>query len=224
MRNDMFTTDNYRIVEIFKSVDGEGIRTGLPVIFVRFAGCNLKCSWCDTVYSQSGGEGIMMSKEEIVARLMLLNCKRITFTGGEPLENGKKFISWFIGNYPEFETNIETNGSIYIGEIARNHTHFITIDYKCPSSGMEDKMEKRNFSKLNEDDVLKFVVADDKDLDTVRKVLIEYKPDCHIYISPVFGQMDLQKLADFVIKHDFLGVRVGLQIHKIIWDPSMRGV
>lgn len=216
---------SYPVVEIFKSIEGEGIRTGYPTIFVRFAGCNLRCSWCDTDYSHKAEDGNLQTTTQILEQIFNLGCKRVTFTGGEPLISGGEFIKFFQKNYGGlFDINIETNGSVDISEFAQYSTMF-TLDYKCPSSGVESEMLTENFSYLQDGDVIKFVVANDEDLETVGSVLLTHTPNCdHIFISPVFGQMDLQKLADFVVKHDFLKVRMGLQIHKFIWDPLTRGV
>lgn len=223
MRNDK---NMFYISEIFKSIEGEGIRTGLPVVFVRFGGCNLSCSYCDTEYAQNIVDCKMMSKEQILLDILSYNCDRVTFTGGEPLFAGKDFIKWFLEKRPHtMEVNIETNGSILIPYwLNDQHRVIITMDYKCFSSGMSPKMVVENIKKLRTKDVLKFVVGDDKDLDQVVKLVIEHEPDCNIYLSPVFGQMDLKKLAKFVIGHDTLNLRLGLQIHKFVWDPNTRGV
>lgn len=218
--------DKFPIVEIFKSIEGEGIRTGAPTVFVRFGRCNLNCSWCDTKYSHDSKEYKYMTKEEIATKILSFRCDKITFTGGEPLDVGADFIKWFMANNSGIEVNIETNGSMPIDSFTKLHTDrlIITMDYKCPSSGMTSKMNKNNLRQLRDCDVLKFVVADDADLAEVVKIMMEHKPNGYIYLSPVFGQMDLQKLADFVVNHDFLGLRMGLQIHKIIWEPTARGV
>jgi 7-carboxy-7-deazaguanine synthase len=166
-----------------------------------------------------------LTREQIATGILSLNCKKVTFTGGEPLGQGLEMVQWFIRNFRDIEVNIETNGSMDVKEFCRDYQNVIvTMDYKCPSSGMTDKMRISNLQSLTNRDALKFVVADDKDLQEVVQVLMEHKPSCQIYVSPVFGQMDLQRLAKFVIDHDFLGIKIGLQIHKIIWDPSTRGV
>jgi len=223
MRND---ENMFYISEIFKSIEGEGIRTGLPVVFVRFGGCNLSCSYCDTGYAQTVKDSKLMSRKQILLDILSHNCNRVTFTGGEPLFAGKDFIKWFLEKHLHgMEVNIETNGSILIPNwLNDQYRVIITMDYKCFSSGMSHKMVVENLKKLKTKDVLKFVVGDDKDLEQVVKLVIEHEPQCNIYLSPVFGKMDLQKLAEFVVKHDKLNLRLGLQIHKFVWDPNMRGV
>lgn len=223
MLSDYKMQESYPIVEIFKSIEGEGIRTGDTTVFVRFGGCNLSCSWCDTKYSHDRKEWTYMTREQIAVQILFFKCNKVTFTGGEPLDHAD-FIKWFRAKNPRMEINIETNGSKDIREFVALNNVIVTMDYKCPSSGMTSKMNKANLSKLCDNDVLKFVVANDEDLDEAVRIVMEHRPACHIYLSPVFGQMDLKKLADFVVSHDFLGLRMGLQIHKFIWDPTARGV
>jgi len=224
--------NDLKIVETFKSLEGEGIRTGLPTVFVRFAGCNLRCSWCDTTYSHTKPEYTVMTKEELTAKILSYNIKRITFTGGEPLlDEPMQYIKWFVKEFPSYEVNIETNGSVYIpDELLHAHNTIITMDYKCPSSNMNAFMIRYDYegkyfhNSLRPQDVLKFVVADDTDLQVVLDFVTTRNLKCSIYLSPVFGKMDLQKLANFVISHADLNLRMGIQIHKIIWSPETRGV
>lgn len=218
-------TKKFPVVEIFKSIEGEGYRTGIPTTFVRFGQCNLKCGYCDTVYAEDREQWTWLTKEQIYIGILQLGLKRITFTGGEPLLNGIDFIAWFYKNVQEdYDINVETNGSLPV-ELAQGDHMWVTMDYKCHSSGMKDKMLVSNLANLRPNDVLKFVVATDRDLQDVIDVMIKYKPRCeNIYLHPVFGQMDLQKLANFVVEHSYLNLRLGLQIHKIIWDPEKRGV
>jgi len=214
------------VVELFKSIEGEGIRAGFPTTFVRFAGCNLKCSYCDTAYAQENCSGRSMEWTHLMQQIFLAGCERVTFTGGEPLLNGRAFIKYFLKHCPyKFDVNIETNGAVDIKNFVTNPNAMITMDYKCPSSGMMDTMLCSNLSALRETDVLKFVVGTKEDLDEVEDILLTYNVHCrNIYINPVFGQLPLQTIADFVINCRLRGVRMGLQMHKIIWDPDQRGV
>ncbi len=212
--------------EIFYSIDGEGLRTGELTIFIRLAGCNLNCSYCDTKYALKANAGKEMSIDSILQEIKKFNCKNITLTGGEPLihKDIDKLINNLIKN--EYKVNIETNGSIDIGNYVDKC--LITMDYKLPSSNMEKYMNKNNLNKLKENDVLKFV-TNEQDLSRIEEVLREYQLQCYIYISPIFGQIQPNKIVDFMKQMNNRGintnkVRVQVQLHKVIWNPNERGV
>lgn len=215
----------YPLVETFLSIEGEGIRTGAPVVFVRFAGCNLRCSYCDTPYSHTKEDAeLQLTQEELTEKILSYNCKRITFTGGEPLLQAD-YIKWFIEMFPHYEVNIETNGSMDATQFTEYDNCIITMDYKCESSGQDNKMHTRQLPRLRKQDVLKFVVGTEVDLEQVRHILSIYSVKSYVYVSPVFGQMELQRLAKFVCDNrHFINLRMGLQIHKFVWDPEKRGV
>lgn len=218
------------VVEIFDSIEGEGIRTGMPVTFIRLAGCNLRCSYCDTAYAQKETDGELMSIEDIIKKV---NYNAVTITGGEPLLHKECVIELIdrlnaTGHY----VNIETNGSIDIIPFifaVRAGRGFFTVDYKCPCSGMESKMIETNFGVMDENDVLKFVVATMEDINAVKHFL-----DFHqgfagtIFISPCFGTMPLPQLVDEVklLKKLYwrFDIRFQVQLHKIVWSPEERGV
>lgn len=216
------TEEKVTVNEIFFSIEGEGIRAGLPTVFVRFAGCNLRCRWCDSQYAQNPDVGVSLTYEELYKKIEAHGCKRITFTGGEPLLN-KDFIKWFRKRCKDMEINIETNGAVDISDIL-DYADIITMDYKCYSSGMRDQMLVENLKLLRPQDVLKFVVANYTDLNQMKFILDQYKPKCQIFVSPVFGQMDLQELAEFILKNHEYNLRMQVQLHKIIWGPDKRGV
>lgn len=218
----------FPVVEIFHSIEGEGVRTGQPTVFVRFGGCNLRCSWCDTSYSQSvqDNEFEMLTIEQIIESIDSFGyVTNITITGGEPLQDYLKHAVYgIITNYPERSINIETNGSKEIEQYNSYHNVMITLDHKCPSSGMTEHMSREAVRQLRRSDVLKFVVTD-SDLPYVKEYLrCSYTSYPTIYISPVFGQIDLNELAEFVKDQHNVKIRMGIQIHKIIWDPAKRGV
>ena len=210
-----------KVVEIFKSIDGEGIRVGYPVTFIRLAGCNLRCNYCDTKYSYENEKFTEMTPQEIYNRVYKLGGRRITLTGGEPLihKDVKVLVDLLIQK--GYEVNIETNGSVDITLFLDKHT-IITMDYKCASSDMEDKMLLDNISKLRKLDVLKFVVSDDNDLDTVQRIYQNTKAT--VYISPVFGRIEPKQIVEYMLEHNMENCRVQVQLHKIIWDPEERGV
>ena len=210
-----------KVVEIFKSIDGEGIRVGYPVTFIRLAGCNLRCNYCDTKYSYEDEKFTEMTPQEIYIKVYKLGGKRITLTGGEPLihKDVKVLVDLLIQK--GYEVNIETNGSVDITLFLDKHT-IITMDYKCAGSGMEDKMLLDNISKLRKLDVLKFVVSDDNDLDTVQRIYQNTKAT--VYISPVFGRIEPKQIVEYMLEHNMENCRVQVQLHKIIWNPEERGV
>ena len=218
------------VVEIFHSIEGEGIRTGMPVTFIRLAGCNLRCSYCDTTYAQNPTDGVLMSIDDIVSKVRF---QAVTITGGEPLlhtECVKELIDKLnkTGHY----INIETNGSINIMPFVfavRAGRGFFTVDYKCPSSGMEDQMYQPNFETMDENDVLKFVVSDDNDISAIRKFLTHntsFKGT--IFVSPCYGKISLEHLVTEVkllkLKFPKFDIRFQVQLHKIIYPVDMRGV
>lgn len=216
----------FNVVEIFDSIDGEGKRTGELATFIRLAGCNLRCSYCDTSYGLDFISGTPMKMSEIIDKCKEYSNKNITLTGGEPL--ARIFVDELIERLAleGFEVNIETNGSISLYNTPRLKNVFYTMDYKCPSSGVEDKMDLENLKFLDKDDVLKFVVGSEEDLDKTWTILDEYKPKAQVYISPVFGKIEPVEIVNYMKEHKetFKDARIQIQLHKIIWNPDERGV
>lgn len=225
-----------KTIEIFDSIDGEGIRIGQPATFIRLAGCNLRCSYCDTVYSLFGEETpceyTKMTIDEIISKVNT-SYKRITLTGGEPLIHDES--RQLVNRLTEMgcEVNIETNGAVDIVKFLDSITHkdklFFTIDYKLPSSGMTDKMLWDNFLNLRPRDVIKFVAGSEEDIELtieiVKKLKKVYSKMPHIFIGAVYGMLDAKRLVDVILKEPVLSdARFQVQLHKIIWDPEERGV
>lgn len=231
------------INEIFSSIDGEGIRTGYLTTFIRTFGCNLSCSYCDTVYACVTDENetdqyTNMTIEQIVAKCDELGNFRVTFTGGEPLiqKDAPELVAALLE--AGYEVNIETNGAIDLNtfedkmvdilsndELTNNLIY--TLDYKCPSSGMENQMIMENIPFLVKGDVLKFVVGTEEDLTAMKAVVDEYVPNPHtfeVFISPVWGEMEGSRIVEFMQENNMQNVRVQIQLHKVFWDPSTRGV
>lgn len=215
---------NYYVNEIFSSIDGEGIRAGSLATFIRLAGCNMRCSYCDTAYSLTTKQGKIMTAREILEEVKLLGNKHITLTGGEPLmfDEAKKLIDLLVRK--GFIVNIETNGSIDILPYKKRNV-IITMDYKTPSSLMEDKMFIPNLEALRRNDVLKFVCAK-SDLPKVEEIIKTRNIKSWIYLSPIFNEIEPAELVDFLKSLDCNTekIRVQLQMHKYIWNPNKRGV
>lgn len=213
-----------KVIEIFNSIDGEGKRAGELTTFIRLAGCNLQCPYCDTKYSWSDKDATEMSVLEIAEFVSRNGYTNVTITGGEPLIHPDIKVLLRALSMKGCDVNVETNGSIDIDRFRCPHV-FFTVDYKCPSSGMEDKMCFSMFNKLRGEDVLKFVVGSRDDLQTARRVtqLLD-DHSCLIYISPVFGQIEPAEIVQFMQEHRMEDWRIQLQLHKFIWDPNKRGV
>jgi len=213
--------------EIFGSIDGEGLRTGELATFIRLNGCNLRCSYCDTMYAVEHCSANLMTVEEIVEKVKEIGYRNITLTGGEPLihKNVDKLINRLIEN--GFYVNIETNGSVDISKYLIAPV-ILTVDYKTSSSLMESRMNLNNLEKLRANDVLKFVCAK-KDLKKVEEILTNYDIISYVYLSPIFNEITPEVLVEFLKELHKKGVntnkiRVQIQLHKIIWDPEKKGV
>ena len=200
-----------RLCESFSSIQGEGIMMGEVTYFLRSAGCNLSCEWCDTLYSHGGGEDI--SVPEMIG--LTEGYRNVCVTGGEPLlqddiydlldallREGKRVV-------------LETNGSVDISKVPVHENMIISMDMKCPSSGMNDRMKHTNIAYLKTTDQLKFVISGKEDLEYAVSFINSNEPVCNIIFTPV-GGMDLRPLAEEVIERK-LSVRVLPQLHKIIW-------
>lgn len=218
-----------RLNEIFMSIEGEGIRTGATSVFVRLHGCNLRCSYCDTLYAVEGDDFAEVHAEEIVRRTLSYGIPRATVTGGEPLIHGeiRELLEALDRN--GVETNVETNGAADIP--GRWPNVFYTMDWKTPTSGMSGAMRMSRVASLTERDVLKFVVGSERDLDEAESVVRELAslhgdPRPTVYVSPVFGTMPYDRIVEGMrvrtALRDF--ARFQVQLHKIVWDPKRRGV
>lgn len=208
-----------KVSEIFYSLQGEGTLIGVPTTFVRFAGCNLDCTWCDTKYAREGGEE--MSMEDIINKVDELGAPFICLTGGEPmLQDGvHRLIEALLED--SYHVTVETNGAVALESLPSSEELLISMDIKCPSSGMSHRMVYDNLSFLSPRDQLKFVIADRVDYLFAKKILREREVNCPVIMTPV-GGTNLKELAKWVLE-DHLWVRVLPQLHKIIWGDQ-RGV
>ena len=216
-----------RVLEIFYSIDGEGKRAGELTTFIRLAGCNLRCVWCDTAYSHDCNAGQEMCIDAIIKEVEKYGCKNITVTGGEPLIH--KDIDILLQKLSKlgYDINIETNGSISIEKYlnAKYKNVWFTMDYKTTSSGMNSKMKQKHYMQLRKQDVLKMVVGSNKDLNEAYKVIKECSQNKNLfYLSPVFGMIEPVQIVEFMKKKQLYNVRIQLQLHKIIWDKDKRCV
>ena len=232
-------TDKLLVSEIFYSIDGEGSRTGAPAIFIRLFGCNLDCTYCDSRYAcktELPGESCFkqwMTLDEIINGVEMFDpCRCITLTGGEPLL--QPMATQLISRLRSlgYWVNIETNGSIDLSEVIKSQgprrsemDYFFTMDWKSLSSGESDKMLASNLPLLTTNDVLKFVVGSEADLDQMKEVL-ESSPalETQVYVSPVWGEISPAHIVEYILNNKLTYVKVQVQLHKIIWAPDKRGV
>lgn len=222
------------ITEIFKSIQGEGTRAGLPCLFIRLTGCNLRCTWCDTAYAFHGGK--KMSVEEVMARVEELtggamNISLVELTGGEPLLQeeiyplAEKLIA------AGYTVMIETSGERFLGRLPDRVIKI--VDVKCPDSGEPDTFEMRNLDAVSESDEIKFVISSRKDYEFAREFTRTHGlagKVKQVLFSPVFDDpegkwkgLEPRQLVEWMLE-DGLPVRLGLQLHKFVWHPSTKGV
>ncbi|HSJ08144.1 MAG TPA: radical SAM protein [Longimicrobiales bacterium] len=216
-----------RITEIFHSIQGESTWAGLPCTFVRLTGCPLRCVWCDTEYSFHGGE--KMTVDDIVARVDAIGTPLVEITGGEPLIHRNAFVLAERLLDRGYTVLVETSGAVDIAPLDPR-THRI-MDLKCPDSGESARNLWSNLDHLTDRDEVKFVVASRTDYEWARTTIRERGLDVRvqdgrlraILFSPVWGALDLQQLAEWILE-DRLPVRYQVQLHKIIWGPGVHGV
>ncbi len=218
--------NKFPITELFDSIEGEGKRTGRMAVFVRFAGCPLRCSYCDTAYSLREEDAReWLTEEELLCRIRAFPWKLVTLTGGEPLRQPLYPLCETLGE-AGYECNIETSGAEPLFD-RRPPGLFYTMDWKSPDSGMEGYMRAENIEKLDARDVVKFVVGSERDLLAMERVVRRQlmKPGApRVYLSPVFGRIEPVRLVEFVRSRQLANVTVQVQLHKVIWPPDMRGV
>jgi 7-carboxy-7-deazaguanine synthase len=210
------------VTEIFKSIQGESTFTGLPCIFVRLTGCNLRCQWCDTAYAFHGGKKLLV--EDVLERVRQLGGQLVELTGGEPLLQPDVYPLTDLLLAEGFTVLVETSGERYIGRLPK--AVIKVMDVKCPGSGEGGSFCLENLGVLEKKDQVKFVIANEDDYRYARHFIHEhdlFRRVDEVILSPVFGQLPPRGLAEWILR-DALDVRLGLQIHKFIWDPDARGV
>lgn len=221
----------YPVIERFVSIDGEGRHAGRLAAFIRFSGCNLRCSYCDTVWAQDEEATVdLLTANDLVAWVAEQPCACVTITGGEPtLQSHLPELVAALANLEQIEVvEIETNGSVDLAALATDRPAKLqfTMDYKLPSSGMEAQMRTANFALLTANDVVKFVAGSHDDLEAMARIVSEHDLErhCQVYVSPVFGQLDPALIVDFMKERALTRATLQLQLHKIIWPDTERGV
>ena len=212
-----------RVTEIFRSIQGESTHAGRPCAFVRLTGCPMRCVWCDSEYTFTGGE--RMTIEEVITQVRAMGCRLVEVTGGEPLAQREALTLVERLCDEGYEVLIETGG--YVSTEGVDERAKIILDVKCPASGEEARNHWANLERLRaERDEVKFVIANLDDWNYARDVIAQYDLERRaraVLISPVWGEVDLQEVADWVSASG-LNVRMQLQMHKQIWGPEARGV
>lgn len=226
------------ITEIFKSIQGEGTRAGLPCIFVRLTGCNLRCTWCDTAYAFHGGQRLtvneVMDRIESLCRLPDGNSAGITLvelTGGEPLLQEEIYPLAEQLLAVGYTVMVETSGERFIGRLPKEVIKI--MDVKCPDSGEPDTFDARNLEELTAHDEVKFVISSRRDYEFARQFTREHRlreKVREVLFSPVHDDpngkwigLEPRTLVEWMLE-DGVPARLGLQLHKIVWDPATRGV
>lgn len=219
-----------QVVEKFISINGEGKNAGQLAVFIRFKGCNLDCSYCDTKWANSPTvDFVEQSPSEIVDYIKSTGINRVTLTGGEPTLQKDFHTLLELISKENISAEIETNGATDVSKFCdiQNRASF-TMDYKCASSSMESHMILNNFNYLDKskNDVVKFVVGSIQDLQRMVTIIEEYslKDKCYIYVSAVFGKIELSTIVDFMKDNHLNDVSLQLQMHKFIWDVNKKGV
>lgn len=219
----------YSIAETFVSINGEGTRSGQLAMFIRFTGCNLDCSFCDTRWANKPrNDWKIRTDEQLADEVKTSGVKLVTLTGGEPLlQPHLDALTERLYQIPGVSVEIETNGSRSIAGYDRSvHRPIFTLDCKLPGSGMQDAMLYENYDHLRHEDTVKFVCGNTGDLDRANELIKKYDltQKCHVYLSPVFGRIEPADMVSYMITHKMNDVTLQLQIHKFIWDPDAKGV
>ena len=226
-----------QITEIYKSIQGESTHAGLPCVFVRLTGCNLRCSWCDTEYTFTGGH--RQSLEEVIAEVEHLSPAGglVEITGGEPMLQEREVVPLMQRLLDaDYTVLLETSGERPLGRVPPRVIKI--VDVKCPNSGEPDTFHMENLDALTSRDEVKFVLSDRSDYEFARDFVARHRLDQRInavLFSPAFSKqasgardasyclLDPRELAEWMLA-DGVSARLGLQIHKFIWDPAMKGV
>lgn len=212
-----------RVTEIFRSIQGESTHAGRPCTFVRLTGCPMRCVWCDSEYTFTGGEYVAL--DNLIDQVRAFNCKLVEVTGGEPLAQHEAFALIERLCSEGFEVLVETGGYVSTEDVDPRAK--IILDVKCPASGEQARNHWPNLERLRADiDEVKFVVANFTDwayaLDIIQRYELSKRARA-VLISPAWDTVDLKEMAEWVSTSG-LDIRMQLQLHKYIWGPEVRGV
>ncbi len=222
--------NKFRVAEKFVSINGEGRRAGELACFIRLAGCNLHCTYCDTAWANEPDvECELMTSDEIYQYVISTKVQNVTITGGEPLacDNICELLEKLSSN-KDLRIEVETNGSIAVtkfGSIGDNIT--FTIDYKLLGSGMSSNMRIENFETARRKDTIKFVVSSMDDMIQTKNIIEMYGLDDNstaVYISACYGKFETKDIVKFMKEQNMNNIKVQLQMHKYIWEPDRKGV
>ena len=210
-----------KINEIYASIQGESSHTGLPCIFIRLTGCNLRCSWCDTAYAFYAGNDLTI--EETLQRVDTFGLPLVEITGGEPLLQEDVYPLMEALLKKGYRVMLETSGALPIDKVPQRVIKI--LDIKCPGSGEEKKNHLENLKLLSPHDEVKFVLLDRADYEWSRDLLRKYDlaPSTQVLFSPVYDKLNLKDLSQWILK-DRLAVRLQTQLHKVIWSKDAIGV
>lgn len=219
----------FKVAEKFISVNGEGLRAGQLAVFIRFTGCNLNCSYCDTTWANvPNATYTLMDEHEIYQFIKDSQITNVTLTGGEPLmQEGIKELLKILAKDQMLHVEIETNGSIELSSFTEiENAPSFTMDYKMPSSLMEERMCLENLMDLTKKDTLKSVCGTEEDLKRLKQIINQYHliNQTNVYISPVFGAIEMETIVDFMKENQMNGAVLQMQLHKVIWNHTKRGV
>lgn len=225
--------DKFKVVEKFVSINGEGKRAGELACFIRFAGCNLNCSYCDTHWANEPEAAFeLLGADEIIDFINESGALNVTLTGGEPMLQGEGKIMELVSGICSMtgcRIEIETNGAadlLMFSVTDYGKRVSITMDYKLPGSGMEEYMLLENFKYLRKNDTVKFVISDENDMERAAEIVKEYRLDERftVFFSTAFSRMKPADVVAYMIEHKLNKVKLQLQLHKYIWEPDKRGV
>ena len=206
-----------RLTEIFFSLQGEAARTGLPTVFVRLTGCPLRCVWCDTTYSFTGGEPATVAS--VLAKVAKYPARQVCVTGGEPLSQKECLPLLTALSDAGYDVSLETSGALDVAAVDPRVARI--MDLKAPDSGECAKNRWENLVFLNQRDEIKIVIASRADYEWACEAIRAHKLDaiCPVLLSPAAGLVDPTALADWILE-DGLNVRFQMQLHKLLWGNA----